>query len=367
MGLLDTFQDWLDRRRAMKEIREIKRDAKPYELLEKSRLLQTMREAGIQENPELAWRAWQQLNVMDRDMAISSETALNVLIGLKLYDLAEEISAAAVQRFPTSPEVAEHYAKAAQFRGDLEAAAQRWEQVRRRFPTRLQPYVHGGSCLKWLDRTDEADQLLAAAVAMEPEDLFCSMEFASVAEHVKNWDKALIRWTYVREHFHKPIGWIQSAACLRELGRDSEAAELLTRARFLFEGEPAILNELGHIALRRRDWSEALRFWEILRDAFPRNSMGYFGAAWTYRDMGEHDKADEIIESGLNRVEADTGLYIEYARLAHNRGKWDEAIRRWNLIQQRFPERAEGYDGASAALASSSRSNEAAHCKNSPV
>ena len=359
MGLFDAVRDWRERRQALKELKEIKRQAEPYEIFEKRRLLDLMEEAAIREQPELAVQTWQQLAILDRDLAITSDRAISTLIGLGMFDIAEEAIASALQRFPNARQSAEHHAILAKYRGDLELAAERWAYVRARFPDSLRGYVDGGDCLKWLGRTDEADALLAAAVARAPEEYLPAAHYAGVAEHKKDWPAALERWAHVREHFGNATGWVQSAACLREMGRDPEAEHLLLKADILFGGNLAILTELAWIAQRSRNWPEALLRWHRVREAFPRAIMGYLGPAATYREMGSPDEADALLESGVKRNDDDPDLLVEYARSAHGRGQWDEAIRRWAMMRDLYPERAEGYDGGAAALRAVGREEDA--------
>ncbi len=359
MGVFDAVRDWRQRREAMRELRSIKRQEAPYEDFEKRRLLELMEQAAIREDPAFAARTWQQLADLDRDVAITSDRAISALIGLGLFDMAETAITAAIARFPFLASSAEHYAILARYRGDLEQAAIRWEQARQRFPDSLKAYVEGGDCLKWLGRTQEADALLAAAVAKAPDEYQPAAYYAGVAEHVKDWETALQRWTYVRERFGNPAGWVQSAACLREMGRDPEAEQILFQADTLFAGNLSVLTELGWIARRRQDWPEALLRWHRVREAFPRAIMGYLGASGTYQDMGNLAEADAILLSGVERNEDDADLYVEYARFAHNRGDWEEALRRWETIRQRFPDRPEGYDAAAAALNAMGRDQEA--------
>jgi tetratricopeptide (TPR) repeat protein len=360
MGLFDSFREWRDRRKAFAELRWIKIGEEPYEHFERQRLIELMQEAAIREDGALAASSWEQLNILNRDVAITSTKVLSVLIGMSLFDLAERAITAGMARFPALPEPAEHYAILAKYQGDLEQAAIRWADVRRRFPHRLSGYTNGGECLMWLGRTDEAEALLATAIAMEPEDYHTAAQYAFIAEHAKNWEKALERWTHACENFGRPIPWIQSAGCLREMGRDPEAEALLQKADRLFGGNLAILTELAWIAGRRQDWQEALLRWQRVRDAFPRAVIGYLGAVRVYQGMGTPAEAEALLAGGMARNEDEADLYVEYARLAHNRADWNEAIQRWTAIRERFPDRAEGYDGTAAALKAAGRDAEAA-------
>lgn len=359
MNIFGTIRNWRDRRVALKELQGIQREEEPYSAFETQRLLDLLQEAVTREDPAFGIRCWNQLNVLNRDVATTSGRAIDPLIGLGLHDMAEQASRSGMEKFPADAVAAENFANAAQHRGDLEEAVTRWARVRQKFPDRLRGYRQGGECLRWLNRTDEADTLLAEAVSKYPQDYDTAAAYAGAAEHAGKWEEALTRWTRARSAFANAIPWVQSAVCLQRLFRHTEAEELLLKASTLYVGNQSILTNLAGLARHRRDWPEALRRWALVRDLFPRATMGYLGAAWTYEDMGMIVEADAMMTDGIDRNEEDAGLAIEYARAAHARADWEEAIRRWAIVRERFPNRHEGYDGGAAALRGIGRVDEA--------
>lgn len=59
--------------------------------------------------------------------------------------------------------------------------------------------------------------------------------------------------------------------------------------------------------------------------------------------------AEALLETAQRQFPADARFAIEAARTAQRRGDRHEALRRWTLVQQRFPNEPEGYSGVAAA------------------
>ncbi len=355
MGILDALRNWRERRQAMAELKEIRQEEAPYKELEKGRLLGLMVEASVREDPAMAAATWQRLYIVDRDLAITSPRAISILIGMKLQDLAEQAIAEAIERFPMAPGPFENRATLAQNQNNMERAAECWAEVRKRFPDRTAGYSMGGECLMWLGRLDEADALLAVAFNREPDDFEIARKYAYIAEYAKKWEQALEHWNYCREHFAKPYPWIAAAKCLFELDRPFDAEQLLLKAETQFQANLNILSDLAWCAMKRGDTAEALVRWTLVRDAYPREAIGYTGAVQVYLSMGKTDEADEMMRTGIERNDDDAELLVEYGRLAHNRGDWDAAIERWTVLTERFPDRPEGPAALAAALHAAGR------------
>ena len=364
MGILDAFRNWRDRRQVMAELKEIRQEEAPYKELEKGRLLGLMVEATLREDPALAANTGQRLYIVDRDLAITSPRAISILIGMKLHELAEQAIAEAIERFPMAPGPFEHRASLAQNQNNMERAAECWAEVRKRFPNRMAGYSGGGECLMWLGRLDEADALLTIAFNRDPEDFEIALKYAAIAEFAKKWETALERWDYCREHFAKPIPWINAAKCLFELNRPLEAEQILLKADTLFQANLSILSDLAWCAIKRGDTAEALVRWALVRDAYPRAVIGYTGAVQIYLGMGKTEEADQLMRAGVERNIDEAELLVEYGRLAHNRGDWDTAIERWTMLTERFPDRPEGPAALAAALHAAGRDQEVAGATN---
>jgi tetratricopeptide (TPR) repeat protein len=61
-------------------------------------------------------------------------------------------------------------------------------------------------------------------------------------------------------------------------------------------------------------------------------------------------EAEALLATAQREFPADARFAIEAARSAQRRGDRTEALRRWTLVQQRFPNEPEGYSGVAAAL-----------------
>ena len=103
-------------------------------------------------------------------------------------------------------------------------------------------------------------------------------------------------------------------------------------------------------AQQRRDWPEALNRWEDVRTRFPDNPSGHAGAAVALQQLGRFDEADAVLEPVLERFPKQDLIAVEYARVAHRRSDWLEALRRWREVVGRFPNSADGVSGVGVAL-----------------
>jgi len=77
------------------------------------------------------------------------------------------------------------------------------------------------------------------------------------------------------------------------------------------------------------------------------------------RDAGSHFEAERIVLGGMERFPNDIGFCIEYAWFAYHRRDWTEAVYRWNLVIDRFPDHHVGYLGRAMSLREAGLFNQA--------
>jgi tetratricopeptide (TPR) repeat protein len=225
-------------------------------------------------------------------------------------------------------------------------------------------YSMGAAALKQLDRLEEATRLLEEAVRIDPTDFITSREYARLASETGDWAEALRRWTLVKDQFETPQAWVEIATCLRELGRMDEAVETLNRAYWRYQNDSRAPAELAWIAHRSGDWPEAIRQWEHLREIFPRVPAGYIAGAQALRAVGRVEEAEAVLLVGADRLDnVGAEPLVEYARFAHGRGDWPEAVRRWEAVRARLPDRPGGYIAGAEALEEMGRHQEAAELR----
>lgn len=185
-------------------------------------------------------------------------------------DEAEAILRDAVERFPSDPAASIEYAWVAHRKRDWARAAERWTDVRARFPRHPVGYSAGAQALREAERYQEAEALLREADSLFPDETFGPTELAWLAFVRRDYAEAVRRWEYVRSLFPKLVGgYTEAIHPLRAANRLAEAEQLLVQAilRFPNEASPAI--ELASLALHRRDWVQADRLFSILRERFP--------------------------------------------------------------------------------------------------
>ncbi len=103
------------------------------------------------------------------------------------------------------------------------------------------------------------------------------------------------------------------------------------------------------IAVARRNFSAAAERWATLRDAFPDQLQGYVRGIEALRETGQFDAAESLAEAAMSRFPNQPELAVEHANIPWTRRDWPEALRRWSLVGERFPDQL-GIGGVGEAL-----------------
>jgi tetratricopeptide (TPR) repeat protein len=98
------------------------------------------------------------------------------------------------------------------------------------------------------------------------------------------------------------------------------------------------------------DLEAALRIWAACRAAEPTAPSAYTDAAKALYKAGNFDAAQALLEDGLKRCPNRLVLLIEHAWVAHYRGHHEEALARWSLLAEEFPNHGAGYIGVGRML-----------------
>jgi tetratricopeptide (TPR) repeat protein len=253
-------------------------------------------------------------------------------------DAAEALLHVAIERFPDLAAPLVELAWTAHVRLDWPAAVERWETVGARFPDQVARYTGGSQALQRLGRLDEAEALLAAAVAMFPNELGPLHEYAGLAQYRRDWPEAVRRWERMREmHPEDPRGYQGGVSALRAAGQQEDAEELLTAAVARLPGHMAKLVEYASTVQVRLDWGMVARRCEEMRQAAPDNLQGYTAGARALQESQQSAAADALLEDAMQRFPNSLEPFLEYAGVATRRGDWDVALRRLIDARRRFP------------------------------
>jgi tetratricopeptide (TPR) repeat protein len=172
-------------------------------------------------------------------------------------------------------------------------------------------------------------------------------------------DDALWAWTSVRTRFpdYKEAFTLPLAALLKEK-RFQEAETLASEARQRFPQDLPIAEQHAQIARMRGEIAEATRRWEAIRRQFPDAQSGFVHGAATFAEAKLFEDAEELARQAMASFPDKAGPWIVHAQLAQRLEDWPEALERWEIVRERFPDRVEGAVGTAHCLRALGRLDE---------
>lgn len=110
------------------------------------------------------------------------------------------------------------------------------------------------------------------------------------------------------------------------------------------EDVSGVIDRARH-AMQRRDWLEAGRCWEEVRDRSPLHVPAYLGGGNALREAGRYDEAEVVLGAGAELFPDNEQIALARAWLANARHDWPAAASRWEAFCARFPDNPVGYVG----------------------
>ena len=234
---------------------------------------------------------------------------------------------------------------------DHNKGAALWANARENYPAEVRKIPLSLDVLLKLHRFDEAEELMREGRKRYPGEVYFAKGAALVALTRGDHDVALDRYAALRKQFPGLAqGYILGAQALIAQGRLGEADVLAAEAIKRFPEDIGGFLEYARMAVRREDWQEALRRWQIVDDAFKDRVFGPLGRAQALVRLGRCDEADEVIKAARVLFPFESALLAEAARCAQARGDIPEAVRRWKYRIERAPLEAHGYRDAARAF-----------------
>ena len=345
-----------DRWQAIRELRsaEIRHgsDFRPHFVIKIDTAIRALKQGDRAQAVEI----WRQMRAQFPGVSAISEEALGLALDLGYYDEAE----AMLKEGPKYRPEREAFcltglARVAYRRGDLEEAVHRCSTLLRSFPTAPHGYHIAATCLAELGRHEEADAVLARGVSSLPTDFEISRHYAQQAKQRRAWPEALRRWELMRGRFEDVAVPVGSAEALREMGRLTEAEEVLTDASKRYDESNRLIAEWANLATAKGDLTAAIQYWAKAVRLFPSFAIAYVRGAKTMRELGQEAEADELLCLAVKRIKTNLALHLEYARGAHRQRDWAAAAERWRLVRDRFPDCVEAQQQGIKSLAAAER------------
>jgi len=225
-----------------------------------------------------------------------------------------------------------------------DAAAQRFEHVRERFPAIAEGYIGGALCLRNGSRMREAEEMLERAHQLIPGEARILIEHARIpvlnpSPGKRDYDEALRRTAVLRKKFPDcEDGYLLGVRYLREVGRLDEADALAIAGMARLPHSGALALEYGHTARKRADWPEAIRRYGEARDRFPNRPGGVIGLATALSAAGRYAEADALLRDAIERFPDDKTVFAAFASIAVQQSDWNQALARWTEAYRHFPD-----------------------------
>lgn len=343
--IFDRIRDWQERRKAL---RELDRDRRRERQVADVRFLEILEQAeAVAATDQRAAALKLCKTIVERFPALAreSERLLGVLRALGDADIIEQLMLDGLTKNLKNPFFLTNYAQAALIRGDDKTALERWQAVIKCDPDFPGGYAYAAGCLSRLNRLDEAEAILARGLRRRPNDVYCLVEHAKIAELKGDDDAALERWqklidfpfddqTYARH------GVSSKAYCLLRLGRwDEIEAFMVPYITRHGVNEDALL-VLAVAAEGRGDLDEAVKRYQSLVTKFPMFVNGYRHAIQLLETLGRRDEADNVRYRLAQRFPEDPVYLLDWARAAQGADN-AETARRWREVRAQFPDCAD--------------------------
>jgi tetratricopeptide (TPR) repeat protein len=350
-SLLPKFiQEWQQRRYALREVNRLAEDEAERLRYNDTNPVNLAKIALSLNDHKEALRLWREAERRYPAFARTHRDALEIMLGLELFDEAEALMAKGKARTPRDQRYVEGYALVAERRGDLAEALGRWTAVRKQFPGWWRSHVHSGSCLRQIGQVEHAETVMRRAVELFPDSEHAWLEWVRCAEQREDSLEALRRSEAFYQRLHHAAGDLGAVRALEQLGRLDEAEERVNMARSRSPLVVELAIAWARISYSRGDREEALRRWASVKDRFPLLPFGYQGEIALLREMERFSEAEAVALRAMDRFPDQAWPAFEYATLADAQHHWDDSAIRWQTVRVGWPSVGESYVCGANAL-----------------
>jgi tetratricopeptide (TPR) repeat protein len=212
-----------------------------------------------------------------------------------------------------------------------------------------------------MEAAPRSDSHMESLLAGAPRSETLLRQYATNPAERGDWPEALRRADlFIARLPRSPAAWLARTTALQGAGREEEAAVALRKAVRFGPKDPATLFAWSRDAMKRKEWNEALRRYDRMRQYASHWHDSYTGAADALMELGRREEAEALVADGMRRHPQTWMMWHAAARIADRAGDLDEAIRRWEDMRTRFPTVSAGYHRGAVALERAGRVEEAA-------
>lgn len=191
------------------------------------------------------------------------------------------------------------------------------------------------------EKINEAIEVLSEASKKYPDNSEIQKELANLYFKEKNWTKATAYLSMVDQEVKAKLPASEYAAVgksFRIEGKFDEAEKYLTIGLSLFPNNIKILTEQAEKEMALKKWTSASKIWgRIIESYLSETPVNVFiRQAIVFRRLKSYSKSEAVLLQGLSYYKNNAKLHREFAQSAILQKNWDEAIRRLELIVEKF-------------------------------
>ena len=206
---------------------------------------------------------------------------------------------------------------------------------------------------------DLAETVLQQGLQKYPDHPQLMPLYGAVSHHKRDWAEMARRFELLRQRFPDDVrGHLWRGVALRELGQFDESDSLLARAMAIEPQIPTHAMEYARVAEQRRDYSEALSRWRLVRERFEYLPGWVQYAAFLSRN-GRTDDAVTLLTEARRRFDGKSEPAVELARISQSAGHLEDAAQQWANVREQFPHEEAAYIEGARALVGLGRQEEA--------
>jgi tetratricopeptide (TPR) repeat protein len=202
-----------------------------------------------------------------------------------------------------------------------------------------------------------------AAVARDPQDSMLRENYANFLEAIGDRANALAQYQKITEILpHDFYGCLQAGRMLGEMGRTTEARNLLERAASHRPSLPEPWYELGIVVASENKFGEALGNFDRASRIRPQDGNFLAYKAKALSKLNRHDEAIQIYREAIKTQRGGWEAHFELAGELANKGEVAESIKEYTEVLRINPRHAVSHVNLGVMLVRQNRMTEAVIC-----
>jgi len=175
-------------------------------------------------------------------------------------------------------------------------------------------------------KLSDATGALVRATTLNAEHPYAHYELAKLYQELGQKEQAIIRYKLALEINPKLTeGWVSLASLYNQTGETLKAQQALNRAMVETPGSPSVHLNLGLAYLREKNFTLALKEFDLAIQKMPANELAYFNAGFTHfqigieaKNKGDGTSATRSFEQALKAYESALKIKPNFSDAAYN-------------------------------------------------